>query len=93
MWARIPASALPGRVTLGRLLYFLSLRFQPDLGSWVNLRSGGAWRMSATCSGNVGPCFPRVGQVDVDIKLTGQFIQEQHCVFRSIPQPDGEGNV
>ncbi|EFB18906.1 hypothetical protein PANDA_019178, partial [Ailuropoda melanoleuca] len=32
----------------------------------------------------------RVGQVDVDIKLTGQFIQEQHCVFRSIPQPDGE---
>lgn len=49
--------------------------------------------MSATCSGNVGPCFPRVGQVDVDIKLTGQFIREQHCVFRSIPQPDGEGNV
>uniref|UniRef100_A0A452UD97 Kinesin-like protein n=1 Tax=Ursus maritimus TaxID=29073 RepID=A0A452UD97_URSMA len=35
----------------------------------------------------------RVGQVDVDIKLTGQFIREQHCVFRSIPQPDGEGNV
>ncbi|VFV28896.1 kinesin family member 1c [Lynx pardinus] len=32
----------------------------------------------------------RVGQVDVDIKLTGQFIREQHCVFRSIPQPDGE---
>uniref|UniRef100_A0A8C9DQL4 Kinesin-like protein n=1 Tax=Prolemur simus TaxID=1328070 RepID=A0A8C9DQL4_PROSS len=34
----------------------------------------------------------RVGQVDVDIKLTGQFIREQHCLFRSIPQPDGEGN-
>ncbi|XP_069857772.1 kinesin-like protein KIF1C isoform X2 [Dipodomys merriami] len=32
----------------------------------------------------------RVGQLDVDIKLTGQFIQEQHCVFRSLPQPDGE---
>lgn len=32
----------------------------------------------------------RVGQVDVDIKLTGQFIREQHCVFRSIPQADGE---
>uniref|UniRef100_A0A0P6JY08 Kinesin-like protein KIF1C n=1 Tax=Heterocephalus glaber TaxID=10181 RepID=A0A0P6JY08_HETGA len=32
----------------------------------------------------------RVGQVDVDIKLTGQFIREQHCLFRSIPQPDGE---
>lgn len=32
----------------------------------------------------------RVGQVDVDIKLTGQFIREQHCVFQSGPQPDGE---
>uniref|UniRef100_A0A2K5IXS0 Kinesin-like protein n=1 Tax=Colobus angolensis palliatus TaxID=336983 RepID=A0A2K5IXS0_COLAP len=32
----------------------------------------------------------RVGQVDVDIKLTGQFIREQHCLFRSITQPDGE---
>nr|XP_023412110.1 kinesin-like protein KIF1C isoform X2 [Loxodonta africana] len=32
----------------------------------------------------------RVGQVDVDIKLTGQFIREQHCLFRSIPQVDGE---
>ncbi|NP_001361234.1 kinesin-like protein KIF1C isoform X1 [Pongo abelii] len=32
----------------------------------------------------------RVGQVDMDIKLTGQFIREQHCLFRSIPQPDGE---
>ncbi|XP_047564735.1 kinesin-like protein KIF1C isoform X2 [Lutra lutra] len=32
----------------------------------------------------------RVGQVDVDIKLTGQFIREQHCVFQSSPQPDGE---
>lgn len=41
---------------------------------------------------NVDPCFTRVGQVDVDIKLTGQFIREQHCLFRSIPQLDGEGN-
>ncbi|XP_038624837.1 kinesin-like protein KIF1C [Tachyglossus aculeatus] len=32
----------------------------------------------------------RVGQVDVDIKLTGQFIREQHCLFRSLTQPDGE---
>ncbi|XP_068919318.1 kinesin-like protein KIF1C isoform X2 [Petaurus breviceps papuanus] len=32
----------------------------------------------------------RVGQVDVDIKLTGQFILEKHCVFRSLTQPDGE---
>lgn len=37
--------------------------------------------------------LPRVGQVGVDIKLTGKFIREQHCVFRSIPQPDGEGNA
>lgn len=48
--------------------------------------------MTGTCSENVGRCFPRVGQVDVDIKLTGQFIREQHCLFRSIPQSDGEGN-
>nr|XP_042124637.1 zinc finger protein 431-like [Peromyscus maniculatus bairdii] len=32
----------------------------------------------------------RVGQVDVDIKLTGQFIWQQHCLFCSIRQPDGE---
>lgn len=48
--------------------------------------------MSGTCLGNGGHCLPRVGQVDVDIKLTGKFIREQHCLFRSIPQPDGEGN-
>lgn len=47
--------------------------------------------MFGTCLGNVGYCFPRVGQVDVDIKLTGKFIQEQHCLFRSNPQADGEG--
>uniref|UniRef100_A0A8C0QSB0 Kinesin-like protein n=1 Tax=Chelonoidis abingdonii TaxID=106734 RepID=A0A8C0QSB0_CHEAB len=33
----------------------------------------------------------RVGQVDVDIKLTGQFIKEQHCVFQSRTGPTGEG--
>lgn len=48
--------------------------------------------MFGTRLGNVGRCFSRVGQVDVDIKLTGKFIREQHCLFRSIPQPDGEGN-
>ncbi|XP_068785625.1 kinesin-like protein KIF1C [Struthio camelus] len=32
----------------------------------------------------------RVGQVDVDIKLTGQFIRERHCVFRSCANPAGE---
>ncbi|XP_005062987.1 PREDICTED: kinesin-like protein KIF1C [Ficedula albicollis] len=32
----------------------------------------------------------RVGQVDVDIKLSGPFIREQHCVFRSRPDPSGE---
>uniref|UniRef100_A0A674K6L1 Kinesin family member 1C n=1 Tax=Terrapene triunguis TaxID=2587831 RepID=A0A674K6L1_9SAUR len=35
----------------------------------------------------------RVGQVDVDIKLTGQFIKEQHCVFRSRTGPTGEAIV
>ncbi|XP_017695040.1 PREDICTED: kinesin-like protein KIF1C [Lepidothrix coronata] len=32
----------------------------------------------------------RVGQVDVDIKLSGPFIREQHCLFRSCPDPSGE---
>ncbi|NXD31570.1 KIF1C protein, partial [Spelaeornis formosus] len=32
----------------------------------------------------------RVGQVDVDIKLSGPFIREQHCLFRSSPSPSGE---
>uniref|UniRef100_A0A8C4YQQ3 Kinesin family member 1C n=1 Tax=Gopherus evgoodei TaxID=1825980 RepID=A0A8C4YQQ3_9SAUR len=35
----------------------------------------------------------RVGQVDVDIKLTGQFIKEQHCVFQSRTGPTGEAIV
>ncbi|CAM4707447.1 unnamed protein product [Caretta caretta] len=35
----------------------------------------------------------RVGQVDVDIKLTGQFINEQHCLFRSRTGPAGEAIV
>lgn len=46
------------------------------------------WHMLRKC----WPLLPRVGQVDVDIKLTGQFIREQHCLFRSIAQADGEGN-
>uniref|UniRef100_A0ABM5EJP9 Kinesin-like protein KIF1C isoform X2 n=1 Tax=Pogona vitticeps TaxID=103695 RepID=A0ABM5EJP9_9SAUR len=32
----------------------------------------------------------RVGQQNVDIKLTGQFIREQHCVFRSVTSESGE---
>ncbi|XP_041568115.2 kinesin-like protein KIF1C [Taeniopygia guttata] len=32
----------------------------------------------------------RVGQVDVDIKLSGPFIREQHCLFRSRADPSGE---
>lgn len=32
----------------------------------------------------------RVGQQNVDIKLTGQFINEQHCLFRSITSESGE---
>ncbi|XP_053115437.1 kinesin-like protein KIF1C [Hemicordylus capensis] len=32
----------------------------------------------------------RVGQQNVDIKLTGQFIKEQHCVFRSVASESGE---
>lgn len=59
----------------------------------MNSRSKVAWQTSGPRSENVSRCFPRVGQVDVDIKLTGQFIREQHCVFQSSPQPDGEGNV
>ncbi|XP_042333242.1 kinesin-like protein KIF1C [Sceloporus undulatus] len=35
----------------------------------------------------------RVGQQNVDIKLTGQFIKEQHCVFRSITGDSGEAVV
>uniref|UniRef100_A0A9J7ZSC6 Kinesin-like protein n=1 Tax=Cyprinus carpio carpio TaxID=630221 RepID=A0A9J7ZSC6_CYPCA len=33
----------------------------------------------------------RVGQKDVDIKLSGQFIKEQHCVFYSYINQNGEG--
>ncbi|CAH2272478.1 kinesin KIF1C [Pelobates cultripes] len=32
----------------------------------------------------------RVGQVDVDIKLSGQFIMEQHCLFHCKTNTDGE---
>lgn len=32
----------------------------------------------------------RVGQVDVDIKLTGQFIMEQHCLFHCNTNENGE---
>uniref|UniRef100_A0ACB8EY23 Kinesin-like protein kif1c n=1 Tax=Sphaerodactylus townsendi TaxID=933632 RepID=A0ACB8EY23_9SAUR len=32
----------------------------------------------------------RVGQENVDIKLTGQFIKEQHCLFRSVTTESGE---
>lgn len=32
----------------------------------------------------------RVGQVDVDIKLTGQFIMEQHCLFHCNTKENGE---
>ncbi|XP_029436643.1 kinesin-like protein KIF1C isoform X2 [Rhinatrema bivittatum] len=32
----------------------------------------------------------RVGRVDVDIKLSGQFIKEQHCLFRSCVIQSGE---
>uniref|UniRef100_A0A8C2CNT8 Kinesin family member 1C n=1 Tax=Cyprinus carpio TaxID=7962 RepID=A0A8C2CNT8_CYPCA len=32
----------------------------------------------------------RVGQKDVDIKLSGQFIKEQHCVFYSYINQNGE---
>ncbi|XP_054374470.1 kinesin-like protein KIF1C isoform X3 [Molothrus ater] len=35
----------------------------------------------------------RVGRVDVDIKLSGPSIQDQHCLFRSCPDPSGEAVV
>ncbi|KAM9424578.1 kinesin-like protein KIF1C [Pholidichthys leucotaenia] len=35
----------------------------------------------------------RVGQQDVDIKLSGQFIKEIHCVFVSEPNDNGEVEV
>ncbi|XP_061446830.1 kinesin-like protein KIF1C [Rhineura floridana] len=35
----------------------------------------------------------RVGQQNVDIKLTGQFIKEQHCIFRSVTNESGEAVV
>ncbi|XP_067226785.1 kinesin-like protein KIF1C [Chanodichthys erythropterus] len=35
----------------------------------------------------------RVGQKDVDIKLSGQFIKEQHCVFYSYINHNGEVDV
>uniref|UniRef100_A0A3P9D2E1 Kinesin-like protein n=1 Tax=Maylandia zebra TaxID=106582 RepID=A0A3P9D2E1_9CICH len=35
----------------------------------------------------------RVGQQDVDIKLSGQFIKEIHCVFVSETNEQGEGEI
>uniref|UniRef100_A0A8C9S9Z4 Kinesin family member 1C n=1 Tax=Scleropages formosus TaxID=113540 RepID=A0A8C9S9Z4_SCLFO len=35
----------------------------------------------------------RVGQKDVDIRLSGQFIKEQHCVFHSCINDSGEVEV
>ncbi|XP_030631843.1 kinesin-like protein KIF1C [Chanos chanos] len=35
----------------------------------------------------------RVGQKDVDIRLSGQFIKEQHCVFYSKTKDNGEVDV
>lgn len=35
----------------------------------------------------------RVGQKDVDIKLSGQFIKEQHCIFHSHIKNNGEVEV
>ncbi|XP_066527578.1 kinesin-like protein KIF1C [Hoplias malabaricus] len=35
----------------------------------------------------------RVGQKDVDIRLSGQFIKEQHCVFYCKANPHGEVEV
>uniref|UniRef100_UPI00253FDE41 kinesin-like protein KIF1C n=1 Tax=Euleptes europaea TaxID=460621 RepID=UPI00253FDE41 len=32
----------------------------------------------------------RVGQENVDVKLTGQFIKERHCLFRSVTTESGE---
>uniref|UniRef100_A0A7N6AS73 Kinesin motor domain-containing protein n=1 Tax=Anabas testudineus TaxID=64144 RepID=A0A7N6AS73_ANATE len=37
--------------------------------------------------------FTRVGQQDVDIKLSGQFIKEIHCVFVSETNEQGEGET
>lgn len=37
-------------------------------------------------------CF-RVGQEDVDIRLSGQFIKELHCVFCSEVEENGEGKT
>uniref|UniRef100_A0A3Q0SI95 Kinesin-like protein n=1 Tax=Amphilophus citrinellus TaxID=61819 RepID=A0A3Q0SI95_AMPCI len=37
--------------------------------------------------------FTRVGQQDVDIKLSGQFIKEIHCVFVSETNEQGEGEI
>lgn len=37
-------------------------------------------------------CF-RVGQQDVDIKLSGHFIKEIHCVFVSETNDQGEGET
>lgn len=36
---------------------------------------------------------PRVGQQDVDIKLSGHFIKEIHCVFVSETNEQGEGEM
>lgn len=35
----------------------------------------------------------RVGQQDVDIKLSGHFIKEIHCVFVSETNEQGEGET
>lgn len=35
----------------------------------------------------------RVGQQDVDIKLSGHFIKEIHCVFVSETNEQGEGGT
>lgn len=42
----------------------------------------------------VAPCLClRVGQQDVDIKLSGHFIKEIHCVFVSETNEQGEGET
>lgn len=41
---------------------------------------------------NIFVC-PRVGQQDVDIKLSGHFIKEIHCVFVSETNEQGEGEM
>lgn len=35
----------------------------------------------------------RVGQEDVDVRLSGQFIKELHCVFCSEVEDNGEGKT